>query len=87
MNPESEGAATCDRRGPLNEARCTEGRNRVKDCDGENFVLLYRPCLLAQLRRAAAGLAGSAAQPANGVLCFSVVALHFLTCPCCAAIP
>jgi hypothetical protein len=58
-------AAKDDRRGPLNEARRTEGRNEMEDCAHANPVEHSDPWELAQLRRAAAGLEGSAAHPAN----------------------
>jgi hypothetical protein len=62
-------AAKDDRRGPLNEARRTEGRNEMEDCANANHIEHDGLSALAQLRRAAAGLEGSAAHPANRGTC------------------
>ena len=67
-------AAKDDRRGPLNEARRTEGRNEMKDCAIANHVERNGLCELAQLRRAAAGLEGSAAHPTPRAITNNVIA-------------
>ena len=76
-----------DWRGPLNEAGRTAGRNSVKDCADENFIESKEQEELAQLQPAAAGLGGSAAQPANA---FEVRALSLNpqpTSPSCGEFP
>ena len=67
-------AAKDDRRGPLIEARRTEGRNEMEDCANANHVAHNALRELAQLRRGAAGLEGSAAHPTPRAITNNVIA-------------